>query len=104
MPDNFKQVKRFKTLNIIAICLLLVIFTASVLLAVIAPVFTCNVASAIDATLPDNGIVGVNLLKNSSNISVAPWYFSVATYIGDNSFQSTSDCGKELSEPFGPNV
>ena len=93
MPDNFKQVKRFKTLNIIAICLLLVIFTASVLLAVIAPVFTCNVASAIDATLPDNGIVGVNLLKNSSNISVAPWFFSVATYIGDNSFQSTSDWG-----------
>lgn len=48
MQENLKQVKRAKTLNIIAICLLLVLFTASIFLAVIAPVFTCKVASAAD--------------------------------------------------------
>ena len=54
MQENLKQVKRSKALNIIAISLLLVIFTASVMLAVIAPVFTSNgVASAYDASLPD---------------------------------------------------
>lgn len=46
MQENLKQLKRAKTLNIIAICFLLVLFTASVFLAVIAPVFTSKVASA----------------------------------------------------------
>ena len=46
MQENLKQVKRAKTFNIIAICLLLVLFTVSVFLAVIAPVFTSKVASA----------------------------------------------------------
>lgn len=50
MQENLKQVKRCKTLNIIAICLLIVLFTASVFLAVIAPVFTCKVASAADSS------------------------------------------------------
>lgn len=49
MQENLKQVKRAKTLNIIAICLLLVLFTASLFLAVIAPVFSCKVASAADS-------------------------------------------------------
>ena len=93
MQENLTQVKRAKTLNIIAICLLLVLFTASIFLAVIAPVFTNKVASAIEATLPDNGSVGANLLKNSSDISVAPWYYSAANFIGDNQFQSTADWG-----------
>lgn len=66
MQENLKQEKRFRTLNIIAICLLLVFFTASLFLAVIAPVFTSNgVASAYDASLPDNGVVNPNLLYNS---------------------------------------
>ena len=50
MQENLKQVKRAKTLYIIAICLLLLLFTASVFLAVIAPVFKCKVASAADST------------------------------------------------------
>lgn len=50
MQEYLKQVKRAKTLNIIAICLLLVLFTASVFFAVIAPVFTSKVASAADSS------------------------------------------------------
>lgn len=53
MQENLKQVKRAKTLNIIAICLLLVLFTASIFLAVIAPVFTCKVASAADTPVAE---------------------------------------------------
>lgn len=51
MQENLKQVKRSKTFNIIAICLLLVLFVASILFAVIAPVFTPRVASAADTSV-----------------------------------------------------
>lgn len=84
MQENLKQDKRSKALNIIAICLLLVLFTASIFLAVIAPVFTCKVASAADVTLPDDGVVGDNIIVNSrftntgSNISYSG---SVANFI-----------------------
>ena len=61
MQENLKQLKRSKTLSIIAICLLLVLFTASVFLAVIAPVFTSNVASA-----ADNSVV-VSDLQSQAN-------------------------------------
>lgn len=73
MQENLKQVKFAKTLNIIVICSLLVLFTASIILAVIAPVFTCNVASAIDVTLPDNAVVGKNLIIDS-DFSGSLWY------------------------------
>lgn len=53
----------------------------------------CNVAYAYDATLPNDGEVGENILKNSSNISVAPWKYSVANFIGSNTFQSTANWG-----------
>lgn len=104
MQENLKQVNRSKVFTIIATCLLLVLFTASVFLAVIAPVFTSNgVASAIDVTLPDNGIVGENLLPDSyfldssfypSNaVSLNTWYytqFNGGTFTFSNGLLSNS--------------
>lgn len=51
MQENNNQIKRSKAFNVIAICLLLVLFTSSVFLAVIAPVFTSLVAFADSETV-----------------------------------------------------
>lgn len=61
MQENNNQIKRSKAFNVIAICLLLVLFTASVFLAVIAPVFTSHVAFA------DSDIVEVTDLQSQAS-------------------------------------
>lgn len=66
MPENVRQLKRDKFLFVVAVVCFVLVFCASLFLAVIAPVFTSNnVARAIDLTLPDNGVVGNNIILNS---------------------------------------
>lgn len=70
MQGNINKVRLDKALNTVAILLLFFVFFASLVLALCAPLFTSNgVASAIDVTLPDDGVVGFNWLRQSSNFS-----------------------------------
>lgn len=64
MQENFKQEKRSNALYIVAICLLFVLFTASIFLAVIAPVFTSNGVASADSSYGSVGSVNYNLFTN----------------------------------------
>lgn len=82
MQENLKKEMLLKVLRCSAICLLLLLVIAILLVAVLAPVFTSKgVASAIDISLPDNGKVGANIV-NVSDFSVDFTYFT--NYVTDN--------------------
>ena len=103
MQENLKQEKRSKVLNMIAICLLLVLFTASIFLAVIVPVFTCKVASA-----ADNSVVVSDLQSQASsdytlqNILTYPKLYGV--FVNKSFTMSYYECVKKDSYFALPNL
>ncbi len=85
MQENLKKIKRDNALKIFVSVAMVFVFCASVVLAICAPVFKADgVASAYDATLPDDGKVGDNLFNSydfttfigSSSSDFNVWYLS----------------------------
>lgn len=66
MQENLKKIKRDNALKIFISVAMVLVFCASLILAICAPVFKSDgVASAYEATLPDDGIPNPNFIKNS---------------------------------------
>lgn len=66
MQENLKKIKRDNALKIFVSVAMVLVFCASLILAICAPVFNSDgVASAYDATLPSDGIPNPNFIKNS---------------------------------------
>ncbi|AXH75973.1 MAG: hypothetical protein [Inoviridae sp.] len=83
MQKNLKKIKRDNALNIFVFVAMVLVFCASLVLAICAPFFNTNgVASAYDSTLPEDGIPNPNFIKNSD--------FSLNTK-GSSTYASSGD-------------
>ncbi len=86
MQENLKINKRDIALKFFVSSAMVLVFCVSLVLAICAPVFTSNgVASAIDVTLPPDGVVNANLIKNSN--------FALNT-LGSSSYSSSGSWSK----------
>lgn len=66
MQENLNKIKRDNALKIFVSVAMVLVFCASLILAICVPVFkSSGVASAYEATLPDDGIPNPNFIKNS---------------------------------------